>query len=165
MSVAELKAISELVIWGLALFFVWMRLTDGSSVLGQTLGLTVIEQSPRQVLDTLISMGIFAALAELVVLGWFRARREAVDFRDERDRLIERKADQIGYWVGVAGASLIIGGAIGNVIDRLTIGAVVDFIDLHWHSWHWPAFNLADSAICLGALLLIIDELRRVKRG
>jgi len=51
------------------------------------------------------------------------------------------------------------------VIDRLTIGAVVDFIDLHWHSWHWPAFNLADSAICLGALLLIIDELRRVKRG
>jgi len=63
------------------------------------------------------------------------------------------------------GASLIIGGAVGNVIDRLTIGAVVDFIDLHWHSWHWPAFNLADSAICLGALLLIIDELRRVKRG
>lgn len=63
------------------------------------------------------------------------------------------------------GASLIIGGAIGNVIDRLTIGAVVDFIDLYWRSWHWPAFNLADSAICLGAALLIVDELRRVKRG
>ena len=63
------------------------------------------------------------------------------------------------------GASLIIGGAIGNVIDRLTIGAVVDFIDLYWRSWHWPAFNLADSAICLGAFLLIVDELRRVKRG
>ena len=63
------------------------------------------------------------------------------------------------------GASLIIGGAIGNVIDRLTIGAVVDFIDLYWRSWHWPAFNVADSAICLGAFLLIVDELRRVKRG
>jgi signal peptidase II len=63
------------------------------------------------------------------------------------------------------GASLIIGGAIGNVIDRLTIGAVVDFIDFYWRSWHWPAFNLADSAICLGAFLLIVDELRRVKRG
>jgi len=64
-----------------------------------------------------------------------------------------------------AGSSLIMGGAIGNVIDRLTIGAVVDFIDLYWRSWHWPAFNLADAAICLGAALLVIDELRRVRRA
>ncbi|MEY4082988.1 MAG: lipoprotein signal peptidase [Pseudomonadota bacterium] len=64
-----------------------------------------------------------------------------------------------------AGSSLIMGGAIGNVIDRLSIGAVVDFIDLYWRSWHWPAFNLADAAICLGAALLVIDELRRVRRA
>lgn len=54
---------------------------------------------------------------------------------------------------------LILGGAIGNLIDRLTIGAVVDFLDFHAYGWHWPAFNLADSAITGGALLLIVDGL------
>jgi len=61
-------------------------------------------------------------------------------------------------------ASLIIGGAIGNLIDRLATGAVVDFIDLHVAGWHWPAFNIADSAITVGAVLFILDEFRRVKR-
>ena len=58
---------------------------------------------------------------------------------------------------------LIIGGAAGNVIDRLRLGAVVDFLDFHVQSLHWPAFNLADSAITVGAVLLIFDELRRVR--
>jgi signal peptidase II len=61
--------------------------------------------------------------------------------------------------------SLILGGALGNVIDRLLHGYVVDFLDFHWAGWHFPAFNLADSAITLGAVLLILDELRRVRRG
>ncbi len=54
---------------------------------------------------------------------------------------------------------LIAGGAIGNVIDRLRFGAVVDFLDLHWGGWHWPAFNVADSAISIGAVLLMFDAL------
>ena len=55
---------------------------------------------------------------------------------------------------------LIAGGALGNVADRLRLGAVVDFLDFHLSgSWHWPAFNLADSAITLGVLLLLIDGL------
>ncbi|CAM3786646.1 signal peptidase II [Polynucleobacter antarcticus] len=57
--------------------------------------------------------------------------------------------------------SLILGGAIGNVLDRIMYGAVVDFIDLHYANWHWPAFNIADSAICIGAALIIWGELRR----
>jgi signal peptidase II len=57
--------------------------------------------------------------------------------------------------------SLILGGALGNVIDRIMYGAVVDFIDLHYANWHWPAFNLADSAICLGAALIIWGEIRK----
>ena len=61
--------------------------------------------------------------------------------------------------------SLILGGAIGNVIDRLLHGYVVDFLDVHWAGWHFPAFNIADSAITVGAALLILDELRRVRRG
>jgi signal peptidase II len=54
---------------------------------------------------------------------------------------------------------LVIGGALGNVIDRLRLGAVFDFIDVHLGSYHWPAFNLADSALSIGVVLLIIDGL------
>ena len=61
--------------------------------------------------------------------------------------------------------SLILGGALGNVIDRLWHGYVVDFLQFHAGGWYFPAFNVADSAITLGAALLILDELRRVKRG
>lgn len=59
----------------------------------------------------------------------------------------------------------ILGGAIGNVIDRLLYGHVIDFLDFHWHSWHFPAFNVADSAITIGATCLILDELLRVRRA
>ncbi len=53
---------------------------------------------------------------------------------------------------------LIIGGAVGNVIDRLQFGAVADFFDFHLYGWHWPAFNIADSAISIGVVLLIVDS-------
>jgi len=61
--------------------------------------------------------------------------------------------------------SLILGGALGNVTDRLLHGYVVDFLQFHWAGWYFPSFNVADSAITLGAVLLIWDELRRVRRG
>ena len=54
---------------------------------------------------------------------------------------------------------LIIGGAVGNVIDRIRLGAVVDFLDFHIGYWHWPAFNLADSAICIGVTAMLLDGL------
>ena len=60
--------------------------------------------------------------------------------------------------------SLILGGAIGNLIDRLAYGHVIDFLDFHLNAWHWPAFNVADSAITVGAALFVLDELRRVNR-
>lgn len=68
--------------------------------------------------------------------------------------------------------SLVLGGAVGNVIDRLLYGHVIDFLDFHW-DWlapvffegHFPAFNIADSAISVGTVCLIVDELRRVKRS
>jgi len=59
-----------------------------------------------------------------------------------------------------AALSLVLAGAVGNVIDRIFIGAVVDFIDFHAYGWHWPAFNVADSAISCGAVLLVWDALR-----
>jgi signal peptidase II len=60
-----------------------------------------------------------------------------------------------------AGLALILGGALGNLVDRLRFGHVVDFLDFHAAGWHWPAFNVADSAITIGAALLILDGLRR----
>jgi signal peptidase II len=63
-----------------------------------------------------------------------------------------------------AGLALILGGALGNVIDRLRFGQVVDFLDFHALGWHWPAFNLADSAITVGAVLLILDGFVHEKR-
>ena len=53
--------------------------------------------------------------------------------------------------------TLILGGALGNVIDRALYGYVIDFLDVYWGSKHWPAFNVADSAICVGAVLLLLD--------
>ena len=59
----------------------------------------------------------------------------------------------------------ILGGAIGNVVDRLLHGYVVDFLQFHWRGWYFPAFNVADSAITVGAVCLILDELLRVRRA
>jgi signal peptidase II len=64
-----------------------------------------------------------------------------------------------------AALTLILGGAMGNVLDRLLYGYVVDFIDVHWAGWHFPAFNVADSAISVGAAALILDEVLRVRRS
>ncbi|MES2150371.1 MAG: signal peptidase II [Pseudomonadota bacterium] len=76
--------------------------------------------------------------------------------------LLRRHAGQRLFCWALA---LIMGGAIGNVIDRLAYGHVIDFLDFHFGSWgHFPAFNVADSAICLGAFLFIVDELRRVNK-
>lgn len=59
---------------------------------------------------------------------------------------------------GDIGYGLIIGGAIGNMFDRLYMGGVIDFIDLHWGAWHWPTFNIADTAICIGFICILSEE-------
>lgn len=75
--------------------------------------------------------------------------------------LLKRHAGQRLFCWALA---LILGGAIGNVIDRILYGHVIDFLDFYVGNWHWPAFNVADSAICVGAVLFVIDELRRVNK-
>lgn len=71
--------------------------------------------------------------------------------------------------LALLGLSLILGGAVGNLVDRLRIGMVIDFIDVHYYQYHWPAFNVADSAITIGVslmmLTLILDERRERDRG
>jgi signal peptidase II len=77
-----------------------------------------------------------STLVSLVLLVWIR--------RSQNQPLLFRIA-----------LAMITGGAIGNVIDRLIYGHVVDFIDVYYASWHWPAFNIADSAIVMGALIIV----------
>ena len=62
-------------------------------------------------------------------------------------------------WMPTA-IALILGGALGNLYDRLLEGKVVDFVDVYYQGWHWPAFNLADSAICVGAIMLMVSIFR-----
>jgi len=76
--------------------------------------------------------------------------------------LLARHGSQRLFSVALA---LILGGALGNVVDRLLYGHVVDFLLFHYRQWEFPAFNVADSSITFGAALLILDELRRVRRA
>ena len=67
--------------------------------------------------------------------------------------------------LNVASLSLIFSGALGNMIDRNRLGEVIDFLDVHWKGHHWPAFNIADSAICVGVFLLAIDMFQEERRA
>lgn len=70
-----------------------------------------------------------------------------------------KKLQQHEKWQAIA-LALILGGAIGNVIDRIWLGYVVDFIQVYYQQWYWPAFNVADSAIFIGVVMIIIDTIR-----
>lgn len=73
-----------------------------------------------------------------------------------------KRLEQHEKWQAIA-LTLILGGAIGNVIDRIWLGYVVDFIQVYYQQWYWPAFNIADSAICIGVAMLIIDSIREYR--
>lgn len=102
------------------------------------------------VLNTGASFGMFqdsnrafiaVALAVIVLLAFYAKRLLAE-----------------GLLTGV-GLALIGGGAVGNLVDRFRVGAVIDFLDFHWGNHHWPAFNVADSAICVGVALMFFQNL------
>jgi len=80
---------------------------------------------------------VIAAAVSVFLIGWLHKLKQ--------DR-----------WLAIA-VALVLGGAIGNLFDRVAYGHVIDFIDVYYQQWHWPAFNIADSAICVGAVMLVID--------
>ncbi len=64
-----------------------------------------------------------------------------------------------------AGLALVLGGALGNLIDRVIYGYVIDFLDVYYNTWHWPAFNIADSAITIGVAILLLDSFRQQRKA
>jgi signal peptidase II len=76
--------------------------------------------------------------------------------------LLRRHSAQVLFSLAL---SMILGGALGNLIDRILYGYVVDFLSFHWNEYYFPAFNLADSAITCGAFLLILDSFKKDKHG
>lgn len=73
--------------------------------------------------------------------------------------LSRARSDILAYAIG-----LIIGGAVGNLVDRVRLGGVIDFLYFHLGSWYWPAFNVADSAICIGVFIMLFDGLLTRRR-
>ena len=84
---------------------------------------------------------IVVAVAASIFILWMSWRL------DSKDRLL------------AVALMLVLGGALGNLVDRLIYGYVIDFIDVYYGTWHWPAFNVADSAITIGAVILVLDAL------
>ena len=74
-----------------------------------------------------------------------------------------KKLDRSQRWEAVAW-SLVLGGALGNLIDRILYGYVIDFLDVYVGEWHWPAFNVADSAITVGVVMLLLDSFKTPSR-
>jgi hypothetical protein len=108
MSTAEKRAWTEVILWSLALAFVWMRFTTGWEFAGQSFGLEVVEQSAGRVFAIYLGTGLFVAAVQLVIWAVFRSRGEDPEQRDEREQLIELRSNQIGYWTGVAAINVII---------------------------------------------------------
>ena len=73
-----------------------------------------------------------------------------------------KRLQQHEKWQAIA-LALILGGAVGNVIDRIWLGYVVDFIQVYYQQWYWPAFNIADSAISIGVVMIIIESIREYR--
>jgi signal peptidase II len=144
--------------------------------LGIALAIALIDQATKRWILALLQPGQFIEVSAFFNLVLAFNRGAAFSFLSEADGwqryafiaiavaaiglilwLLARHPRQTAFCVGL---SLILGGAIGNVWDRLTLGHVVDFLDFHAAGWHWPAFNVADSAITVGAAILIIDGFR-----
>lgn len=108
MSPQENRVAAELALWGALLLFIWMRLTDGTVILGQSLGTVIVEQSPGRLLFTYIAAGVIVAIGQLIIRAVV-FRKEKAAPADERERFIERKADQVAYGAGVVTVHLVIG--------------------------------------------------------
>jgi signal peptidase II len=91
---------------------------------------------------------------------WFFAAVSVVAIVVMSYLIKKHQSEKIFSW----GLALVLGGAIGNLYDRITLGYVVDFLNVHYQNHYWPAFNVADSAICIGVGLLLLDSFKKTNQ-
>lgn len=108
MPVAEKRALTEIVLWSAVLAYAWIRFTAGWELAGQSFGLQVVEQDAGQVFATYLGIGLFVAAVQIGVTWFLGARGEDAEFRDERDQMIEARANQVAYWTVVTILNVII---------------------------------------------------------
>lgn len=108
MPVAEKRALTEIVLWSVALAYVWIRFTTGWELAGQSFGLELVEQGAGRVFAAYLGVGIFAAIVQIGLRSYFSARGEDAEFSDERDQMIETRANQVAYWTGAAMLNVVI---------------------------------------------------------
>jgi len=126
MSPQENRAAAEIALWGALLLFIWMRLTDGIVILGQSLGTVIVEQSPGRLLWTYVAAGVIAAIGQLIIHAVvFRKEKDMP--ADERERFIERKADQVAYWTGLGAVHLVIGHVLLTALFKRSGVVALDF--------------------------------------
>ncbi|MBM4219268.1 MAG: hypothetical protein FJ171_06450 [Gammaproteobacteria bacterium] len=128
MSAHEKRVWCELGLWGFVLFFIWMRLTDGVTVLGQSFGLSIIDQDPVKLLWAYGSAGAIAAIGQLIIRSVLSPRNPSELESDERDIFIERRSDQVGYWAGVGGINLLIVHVLLTELFRFREDMPLDFV-------------------------------------
>ena len=137
----------------------------------------IIDQLTKRVVDTSMSLYQSIELAPYFQLTYLRTQGAAFSFLSgaggwQRWFFIGlavaasvficfwlKKLNRTQRWEAIAW-SLVLGGALGNLIDRILYGYVIDFLDVHAGEWHWPAFNVADSAITAGVIMLLLDSFK-----
>ena len=149
--------------------------------LGLSFALVLIDQLTKLIVSSSLGLGEAIAIAPFFDLVNVRNRGAAFSFLSSASGwqrelfiaialiavawivyLLRKHSRETLFCVALA---FILGGALGNLIDRIALGAVIDFLDFHVAGYHWPAFNAADSAITCGAALLIWDSIRRPARA
>jgi signal peptidase II len=151
---------------------------------GLALGVVVVDQIVKLVVDRLLVLHeSHELIAGLLQLTYVRNRGAAFGFFNDfefRGQVVVFSIISVAAQVAIAfyayrlaatrrlpqtALALILGGAVGNLLDRLVRGYVIDFVDVYWKSHHWPMFNVADSAISVGVGLLVLDMLRDARES
>ena len=148
-------------------WWVWLLLSAAVVVLDQVTKLAVL--SVFRVGDERPITSFFSLMLAFNTGAAFSFLRDVADWPRYLFSIVAVAAAVIIVWLlrrggdrwYCAGLALILGGATGNLLDRIALGHVVDFLLFHWERWYYPAFNIADSAITVGAALLIFDGFRR----
>lgn len=128
MTTHEKRLWCELALWGAVLFYAWARLTDGVTVFGHSIGPNIVDQDTVTLLRAYGSIGVLAAIGQVIIRSVLFPQNPASLSADERDLFIERRADQVGYWVGIVAVHMLIFHVLLSERFRNATNAGLDFV-------------------------------------